>query len=343
MELVRFGLLGYGAWGREHARIIAENERASLVAVAEGTIEGRKEVEKVYSARTYPDYKELIANESLDVIDITLPDYLHYEAAVAALEAGNNVLLEKPMALTLEECDNILKLVEEQMHAGRKAPILAIGFELRASPLWGRIKELIQQGKIGVPRALNMEVFRCAPYPGSGGWRRKKNRASEWILDGVIHYIDLIRWYFEGITNPQMLRATANSAHEEALIENFCTTIQFSNGAFGVLFYTVGAYKNYITAKIVGEEGALWAYWGEGKNNLSPEFFLEYGKERDKQRIAIEGLPGEVFDLESEIKQVIRAVQEGGPVPATGEDGREAVRLCLAAARSLESGATVEL
>lgn len=343
MGMIRVGLLGYGAWGQEHARFINENGHASLIAIAENTQEGLKEAEEQHKVRTYSDYRELIASEDLDIVDITLPDYLHYEAAITALKAGNNVLLEKPMALTVRECDRILEIWEGEKQFKNNEPLLAIGFELRASSLWGRVKKLIQNGKIGDPRALNMEVFRCAPYAGVGGWRHKKNRASEWILDGPIHYIDLIRWYFQGIAEPQKISAKANSLQENTLIDNFLAITEFSNNNYASLFYTIGGYRNYITTKVIGEDGAIWAYWGEGENGRSHKFFLEFGKGKQKQEITLENPAGEIFDLKSEIDMVIRAVKEGEPPPATGHDGREAVRLCLAAAKSLERGDLVKL
>ena len=262
---------------------------------------------------------------------------------MAALRAGKNVLLEKPMALRVEECDLILRLAREN-RAGKKMPVLAIGFELRSSSLWGRVKELIQRGTIGIPRALNMEVFRFLPELGLGKWRLKKEKAGSWILDGPIHYFDLIRWYFEGIGEPQSICSVANSLRERALIDNFSSIIRFPNGSHATLSYSIGGYGHYITVNIMGSEGAIRAHWeGVASKTSEPKFYLEYGRNKAKYRVPIERPPGEIFDLKAEVEQVVRAVREGSAVIATGKDGREAVRICLAAERSLEAGEIIQL
>ena len=343
MRPVRFGLIGYGEWGQWHGRCINETAGASLVAVAECTEEGRRAAEKCFGVRTYSSYKELIEEEELDVADIVLPNYLHYEAAITALRAGKNVLLEKPMALRVEECDLILRLAREN-RAGKKIPVLAIGFELRSSSLWGRVKELIQQGTIGIPRTLNMEIFRFLPEMGSGKWRLNKKKAGSWILDGPVHYFDLIRWYFQETGEPQSIYSVANSLRERALIDNFSSIIRFPNESYATLSYTMGGYGHYITAKIMGNEGAIRAHWeGVGSKSSEPKFYLEYGRNKAKYQVPIERPAGEIFDLKAEIEQVVRAVREGSAVIAAGKDGREAVRLCLAAERSLEAGEIIKL
>jgi len=280
----------------------------------------------------------------LDVVDIILPHYLHYEAAITALRAGNNVLLEKPMALTVEECDQILKLVQKNYADNKKKPALIIGFELRLSRLWGRVKELIQQGKIGTPSALNIEVFTYTTYLGSEKWRLDKKQIGSWILDSPIHYIDLIRWYFEGTGKPQSLYSTANSLHSDrTLIDNFFSIIQFSNNNYATLSFTMGGYGYHIAAKIIGDKGAIWAYWKEAEdNNSKPNFFLEYGQDKIKHQVTIEGQVGETFDLKTEIQQVVKVIRGKAHIPATGWDGREAVRLCLALEKSLESSEIIK-
>ncbi|MEA1965098.1 MAG: Gfo/Idh/MocA family oxidoreductase [Candidatus Aerophobetes bacterium] len=342
MRPVRFGLVGFGEWARWHARFIKEIPEAHLVAVADSDKEKRKIATRDFGVKTYSDYNKLIKEENLDVVDILLPNYLHHKAAITALQSGNNVLLEKPMALTVEDCDSILKFSQKSSHQDKK-PFLAIGFELRFSSLWERVKNLIQEGKIGTVRAVHIEVFRSAPSTGSGEWRLNEDQVGSWMLDAPIHYFDLIRWYFEGVGEPQSLYSSANSSSERALVDNLSTIINFSGGC-GVLFYSMAGYGYYIIAKVIGDKGALWAHWEEVEEKpFEPKFWLEYGQNKVKHKISIERKAGETFDLKAEIKQVVKAVQEGAPIPATGQDGKEAVRMCLAAERSLSSGKAVKL
>src|SRR4051794_38238117 len=166
MCAVRFGLIGYGAWGSHHARAVAAVPAAELAAVAAHSAESCAKAKADHpSARVYADYRELLAKEELDVVDVVLPSHLHHAVAADVLKSGRHLLLEKPMALSLEQCDDLLRLAAERNR------ILAIGHELRLSSLWGRVKELIDGGAIGEPLYALIELWRRPYRLGSGGWR----------------------------------------------------------------------------------------------------------------------------------------------------------------------------
>ena len=93
------------------------------------------------------------------------PNRLHFEIGQAVLESGKHLLLEKPMALSVADCD---RLIEQ---AGKECRVLAIGHELRLSSLWGGAKRLIDEGVIGEPRHVLVELSRFPYRQGSGGWR----------------------------------------------------------------------------------------------------------------------------------------------------------------------------
>src|SRR4051812_12992835 len=98
MPTVRSGLIGYGAWGQHHARVITSVEGAHLVAIA---ARSEASVAKARAdhpdARVYADYRDMLAREELDLCDVVLPSDLHYEVSRAVLESGRHLLLEKPM------------------------------------------------------------------------------------------------------------------------------------------------------------------------------------------------------------------------------------------------------
>src|SRR5512137_1439366 len=103
---VRFGLVGCGAWGSQHARAIAKTPGARLAAVAEPSAQARAAAQSAYpGAKFYSDYREMLDRENVEVADLVLPPHLHFEAARAALSASCHVLLEKPMCLRLDHCD----------------------------------------------------------------------------------------------------------------------------------------------------------------------------------------------------------------------------------------------
>lgn len=109
MSVIRFGLIGYGAWGSHHARAIAQVPGARLVAVAARSEAGREQARRDHpEAQRYADYAAMLAAEDLDVVSVVLPSDLHFEVGSAVLEAGRHLLLEKPMALDLGHCTRLI-------------------------------------------------------------------------------------------------------------------------------------------------------------------------------------------------------------------------------------------
>ncbi len=351
MQSVRIGLLGYGSWGQWHARIIDKTAGVSLVAVADAREEGRKKAKSDFPVTTYADYEELIDVEDVDLIDVTLPNFLHLEAALKAINAKKHLLLEKPMGVTEEECDIILQArsrAREKDTEGRresKVPILAIGFELRMSSLWRGVKELINEGVIGTVRSAQMEVFRALPDLGSGSWRLDRNKAGSWMLDGPIHYFDLLRWYFSQAGDARSIYSAASSRKDDPFDNSFSSVVRFSDGGFASLYYCMGGFGHTITLRISGDEGGIVASWEATEGtSFNPIYRLQCGQGTRISDVTIESEPGEIFDLEAEIRELVGSVMEGSePRLASGQDGKEAVRLCLAAEKSLRSGESVEV
>src|SRR3989442_316020 len=105
MASVRFGLIGYGAWGTHHARVIAHTPGADLAAIAARSEASQAAARTAHpTAAIYADYRQLLARGELDVVDVVLPSSLHFEVGRHVLESGRHLLLEKPMALTATDC-----------------------------------------------------------------------------------------------------------------------------------------------------------------------------------------------------------------------------------------------
>jgi myo-inositol 2-dehydrogenase/D-chiro-inositol 1-dehydrogenase len=167
---MRIGLIGYGNWGKAHARKIKTLDNAELVAISAPSDESRKLAQQEHGVPVYADYHEMLKRSDLDVIDIVAPNYLHQEMATAALQSGRNIILEKPMAAGSDACNAILKIAHDQKKH------ITICHESRYSPLWGGVKKLIDDGKIGEPRYLLVELWRRPFRPGSSGWKQEGNR-----------------------------------------------------------------------------------------------------------------------------------------------------------------------
>ena len=160
---LRYGLIGFGRFGRLHAHGIARTAGAALGAICTAGPESAAAAASAHpDARIVRDWRALVADPALDVIDIVAPNHLHAEMALAALAAGKHVLLEKPMATSAADCRRIVAAVE------RTGGLLSVGFELRLSTQWGRIKQLIDAGRIGRPRYVNVSLFRHPYRQGAG-------------------------------------------------------------------------------------------------------------------------------------------------------------------------------
>lgn len=341
MSPLRFGLIGHGLWGSHHGRAIAETEGARLAAVAERSQEGRAAAQETHpDAAIFDDYRQLLARDDVDVVDIVVPSHLHFEIAAAALEAGKHVLVEKPMTLTVEDCDRLLALADKQ------GKLLAVDHEMRLSSLWGRVKHLIDDGVVGTPQYALLELSRFPYRLGSEGWRFDIRRVGNWILEEPIHFFDLARWYLGGFGEPERVYARANSRQPDhpELQDNFTTIVDFSGGAFAVISQTLAAFEHHVTCKVAGSQGAIWASWSApDARHPTPVFGLRYASgDPDKViEVPYEDVTGEVVELRQQIASFVRSVREGAETVATGLDGKWAVAMCLAAQRSVDEGRPV--
>ena len=174
-DRVRFGLIGYGLFGSHHAAAIAAGEDTELAAVAVRSVASQEAVcEDHPGVDVCADYEELLARKDIDIISVVAPNVLHYEVGKAVLNANKHLLMEKPMALRVDQCDELVSLAETR---GR---VLAVGHELRLSSLWGGVKELIDQGVIGRPLYAMIELSRFPYRQGSEGWRYDIERVGSW-------------------------------------------------------------------------------------------------------------------------------------------------------------------
>ncbi|HJT32935.1 MAG TPA: Gfo/Idh/MocA family oxidoreductase [Pirellulales bacterium] len=338
---IRFGLIGYGAWGSHHAAAIAQTPDAELVAIAARSEATRQAAATAFpQAGLYGNCRDLLARDDVDVVDVVLPSYLHTEIGRAVLQSGRHLLLEKPMALSLADCDELIAL------AAQKKQLLAIGHELRLSCLWSKVKQLIDSGGIGTPQYALVELSRRPYRLGADGWRFDVARVGNWILEEPIHFFDLARWYLASAGDPMSVYARANSrqpGHPE-LQDNFSAIVSFTGGAYAVISQTLSAFEHHQTVKVSGTTGAIWASWsGAIDRTRHPRFWLKHFDGERLAALPLEKPTGEVFELEDEIAMVVDCVRHGAAPAASGHDGRWSVGLCLAAQRSVETGAPVTL
>jgi myo-inositol 2-dehydrogenase/D-chiro-inositol 1-dehydrogenase len=336
---VHFALVGFGAWGSHHAHAIVESPRARLMAIAANSEKSQAAARAAHpGVRVVGDYRELLDDALIEVVDVVLPNHLHHPVGCDVLDAGKHVLMEKPMALNEAECHDLLQRARER---GR---LLAVGHEFRLSSLWGRAKQMIDAGAIGEPKYLLIELWRRPYRLGATGWRYDIKRVGNWILEEPIHFFDLARWYFSSGGEPISVfaRASANRPDHPELQDNFSAILNFPGGAYAVVAQTLSAFEHHQVVKIAGTRGALWANWsGAMDRTLHPTFSLRHFDGENVREIAIEKTTGEVFELVDQITAFATAARDGTPLPATGEDGRWSVAMCLRAQESIDTGRPV--
>ncbi len=339
MTRVRFGLIGYGAWGSHHARAIASVEDAQLVAIASRSDESRQQAHRDHpTARIYADYRQMLADEQLDAVDIVLPSNLHFEAALAVLDSGRHLLLEKPMSLSVDHCTRLIERAKE------RGLLLAVGHEFRLSSLWGKIKELVDAGAIGDPLYALIELWRRPYRLGSGGWRYDIGRVGSWILEEPIHFFDLARWYFARLGDPVSVYALANGkrADHPELHDNFSALVSFPQGRYAVISQTLAGWEHHQVVKLTGTDGALSARWsGALDRTFEPTFSLQMLRDGQPIDVPVPKITGEVYELVDQLEMMVAAVRGGAPLACTGEDGRWSVLMCLKAHESLQLGQPV--
>lgn len=340
MSKVSFGLIGFGAWGSHHARVIAEGAKTHLAAIAERSDRNRAEAQEKHAQATVTaDYRELLARPDIEVVDVALPSHLHHEVGRAVLEAGKHLLMEKPMAISIAECDDLVQL------ARAKNLQIAVGHEFRYSALWGKVKELVDAGAIGDPQYVLIELWRNPYRLGSDGWRYDIKRVGNWILEEPIHFFDLARWYLSGSGNPVSVYASANARDPKRpeLQDNFSAIVNFPGGRYAVISQTLSAFEHHQVAKLTGSKGAIWASWsGAMDRTFHPTFFLKHFDGEKVVDVEIPKATGEVYELADQIAGMAEAVRGGNPPRVTGENGRWSVAMCLKAQESVDTGGLVK-
>ena len=222
--MIKIGLIGCGFMGGMHSACYKEIEGAKVVAVADVRAEKAEDAAKVHGAEVYANGMDLIANADVDVVDICLPTYLHTEHAIASMKAGKNVFIEKPVALTEEECELLLATEKE---TGVK---IQIGQVIRFWDEYVWLKEAYDKREYG--EILSASFKRLSSYPtwAWDGWLHDAKRSGSMALDLHIHDVDYMR-YLMGEPDGLTSRAVRD---ESGTIEQIFTIYNYGDVAVSV-------------------------------------------------------------------------------------------------------------
>jgi myo-inositol 2-dehydrogenase/D-chiro-inositol 1-dehydrogenase len=331
---MNIGLIGYGAWGRHHADAIVETPGLELAVVCSQSDEARNAAREKLNVPTTADYRDVLGFSGIEAVDIVLPTHLHREVTAAALRAGKHVLLEKPMALTPDECAELIGL------AKASGKTLFVAHEFRLSTQWGCMRRLIEAGEIGRPQYVTIDLWRRPYRFGSGNWRYDARRVGSWVLEEPIHFFDLAAWWLREAGKPVRVYARAGrlDTTPEGLWDNVSVILTFDLGAHATVTQSLAVCEHHLSAKVVGDKGAMLAFWdGEMDRTTHPRAALKLFRGERFEDVSI-AASGEFFELRAEMAH-FAAVCRGEAQPAIApEEAALAVSICWAAERSIQSG-----
>ena len=353
MDKLRVGFIGTGRISDLHALAYLDDERAEISAVCDrdiGLARRRGKAWGVADSRVFANSDDLLALDDIDLVEILLPHHLHYQATLDAAAAGKHVSVQKPMALTVAQAD-------EMIAATAKAGVIFKVYEnFIFYPPVQRAKALIDNGEIGEPLTIRIKSNSgVSPtewdVPASAlAWRYAPEECGGGPLvfdDG--HHKFALGWHFMGMA--EAVHAWIGStevAPGMTLDAPAIVSWKFPGNRFGSLeavyspelMLDTQHYAQDDRVEITGSKGVIWVTRGHGKMMDRPPVILY----KDRQTRTFSDMPvGWEHSFINSTRHFIDAYFAGEPPSLTGEEGREVLRFALAAQESARLGRAVTL
>jgi len=335
MDKVRVGIIGSGFMGRTNAETVTRYlERAELVAIAGGSRAAALAVE--YGVECEVTVESLLARNDIDAVLISTPHCDHAAQAVAAASRGKHILLDKPMATTVAECDQILAAVK----AARVKLMIMFGQRFRTCNIEAR--RLVQSGAIGKVKMISEFILASGGLKSLPPWQSKPENVGA-FLGHAVHNIDRIRW----ITGAEITSVNAHVQRDAASgnEESTMALLSLSNGAMATIW------ESWNIAPPGFPRSASGAWIAGETSNLDLDAYgtLKLGGEVVAEQEAIDwkgqGMlsPVRMKAYQLQHQEFINAILEDREPSVTGLDGRAAVAVAEAAYLSAGEGRTVRL
>lgn len=264
---VRFGIVGCGHIAKRHAEHITAHPEAELVACHDINQSKGREFANANNIAFFQDLDEMLGDKEIDIVNVCTPNGSHYEIAIKALESGKHTLVEKPMALTTKDCEEMIKasLINNKQ--------LFVVKQNRYNPPIVALKQLIQDKKLGQVYYVLVNCFwnRNKEYYLRSDWKGKKQEDGGTLYTQFSHFVDIFYYLFGDVDLSSINGITANVNHQE-LIEFEDTgsfTFRFKSGALGSLNYTTSAFNKNMEGSItIFAENATVKVGGQYLNTL---------------------------------------------------------------------------
>lgn len=339
MAKIRFGIIGCGSAAVPVCEAMAASSVAVLARVHDVDLNLARDLGERYGVPYTTQLSELLSDPALTAVYVAVPHYLLYSLAKQTLEAGKHALVEKPLALTLVQADELIALAEARHLA------LGVFYELRHVPAFIRARALVQAGALGDLIAVRLQTLinKAANYweVGYSGrsanpWRGEKAKAGGGVvLMNTSHLLDAVHF----ITGLNVVSVSAEIGTLVAPVEvedMAVAALRFNNGALGSLMagaHIAGA-KGAERFDLIGTQGQLQLPDPYGSDSW--QVFLRQPWD-DIPANVWQTLPGAKAPVYAEaVEAFARAVQNGEPAPTSGQDARQTLATVLALYQSAE-------
>lgn len=319
-------ILGAGQVAQQHARAFAQiGHSVRLAGIADINAERAHELASAYNTRAFTDYRDLLTVEP-DIAVICLPHHLHREAGVVSASAGCHVLMEKPLAHTVEDARDILAACHEH------DVCITLSFVHRYRSELQHASRIVADGGIGTP-ATALDNFCSQGGPHVPEWVWKKREAGGGVLMyGGIHSIDRLRWLVSSEVREVFARTTTYSQNVD-VEDGLIATLVFENGCLATLFENSPGYR--VTPRNWDTE----LYGSDGCIRLRTREYLEFSSETQAYRFNV--VRDDNFG--DQARELVAAIREDRQPWVTGEDGLRALEIATAIYRSAEQHQPISL
>jgi len=334
MTNLRFGLIGCGRIAARHAEVITSIPNAELVAVSDIIKERAKRLGEHYGVRWYVSAEEMLEREKLEVVNVLTPSGNHAETVINIANRVSNIIVEKPMALKLDDADRMIEVCDSF-----KTRLFVVQQNRYNVPVI-KLREAVDNGRFGklVLGTVRVRWTRTQEYYDQDDWR------GTWAMDGGVlanqasHHIDLLSWMMGDVESVMAMTATrlVNIETEDTGV----VILRFKNGALGVIEATTGTRPKDLegSISILGENGTV-EIGGFAVNEMKVWNFVDSGPDDENVLEKYRSNPPNVYGFGhyEYIKDVIKCIREDRKALVDGLEGRRSLELINAIYESVET------
>ena len=340
-EKYNFGIVGCGSIGVRHGDVLSSMQDAQLIAVCDPVKEKADELAKRFGVKAYYDYNEFLQDPSIEVVSICTPSGMHAEQTIAAANAKKHVICEKPMALSLEDCDAMISEC-----AKNNVRLFVVKQNRHNEPI-KILKEAIEKEKLGRVYMIIANVLwnRTDLYYKQASWRGTRALDGGALMNQSSHFVDLMHWLGGNVKSVYSQMGTFKQDIEAE--DTGSVMLKFENGAIGAINYTTCIYDKNMEGSItvLGTRGSV-KIGGKYVNEI--EHWNVEGMEapilKEEHRPNDYGFyQGSSANHDKFYRNVLDVLTGKAHNSIVGSEGKKAVEIILAAKKSAEIGAPVEL